>query len=98
MSRSNLYKLDRFEEGLAVLLQYPCASNVLVVPSEVINCKMSLGTLVSVEIEAEGFIVKKVTKQKQEKMLQDETLVSQSKIYDYTIDFEQGCLVYTVAS
>jgi len=98
MSPSMLYTLDRFEEGLAVLLQYPCASNVLVVPLDDLNNKMSLGTLVSVEIEIEGFVVKKVTKHKLEKTIQEMNLVSKSKINEYKIDFKKGCLIYTVAS
>lgn len=98
MSPSNLYTLDRFEEGLAVLLQYPCASNVLVVPIEDLTNKMSLGTLVSVEIEIEGFVVKKVARHKLEKTMREINLVSKSKINDYKIDFKKGCLIYTVAS
>ena len=98
MSPSNLYTLDRFEEGLAVLLQYPCASNVLVVPIEDLNSNMSLGTLVSVEIEIEGFVVKKVTQHKLEKKMREMNFVSKSKINDYKIDFKKGCLIYTVAS
>ena len=98
MSPSILYTLDRFEEGLAILLQYPCASNVLVVPIEDLNNEMRLGTLLSVEIEIEGFVVKKVTKHKLEKTMQEMNLVSKSKINDYKIDFKKGCLIYTVAS
>ena len=98
MSPSILYTLDRFEEGLAILLQYPCASNVLVVPIEDLNNEMRLGTLLSVEIENEGFVVKKVTKHKLEKTMQEMNLVSKSKINDYKIDFKKGCLIYTVAS
>ncbi|WP_394188821.1 DUF3006 domain-containing protein [Paenisporosarcina quisquiliarum] len=98
MSPSILYTLDRFEEGLAILLQYPCASNVLVVPIEDLNNEMHLGTLLSVEIEIEGFVVKKVTKHKLEKTMQEMNLVSKSKINDYKIDFKKGCLIYTVAS
>ena len=98
MSPINFYTLDRFEEGLAVLLQYPCASNVLVVPIEDLNNDMSLGTLVSVEIEIEGFVVKKVTKHKVEKTMREMNLVSKSKINEYKIDFKKGCLIYTLAS
>ena len=98
MSPINLYTLDRFEEGLAMLLQYPCASNVLVVPIEDLDNKLGLGTLVSVEIEIEGFVVKKVTKNKLEKTMREMNLVSKSKINDYKIDFNKGCLIYTVAS
>lgn len=98
MSPSNIYTLDRIEEGLAMLLQYPCASNVLVVPIEDLDNKLTLGTLVTVEIEIERFIVKKVTKHKLEKTMREMNLVSKSKINDYKIDFNKGCLIYTVAS
>ena len=59
---------------------------------------MSLGPLVSVKIKIEEFLIKKVTKHKLEKTIQEMNLVSKSKINDYKIDFKKGCLIYTVAS
>jgi hypothetical protein len=98
MSSGNLYKLDRFEEGLAVLLQYPCKSNVLVVPLEVVSSSMVIGNILTVDFEEEGFIVRKVDKQKVEKTSIEDGLVSSMKIYSYSIDYQLGCMKYTRAS
>ncbi|MFX3673810.1 MAG: DUF3006 family protein [Paenisporosarcina sp.] len=98
MNSSNLYMLDRFEEGLAVLLQYPSESNVLVVPLEVLSKNMEIGNVLTVEIEEEGFIVKKVDKRKVKKTSIEGALCSSMKIDSYSIDYQQGCLKYTSAS
>lgn len=98
MSSKNLYKLDRFEEGLAVLLQYPSENNILVVPLTDMSKDMVIGNLLIVEIEEQGFIVKKVDKRKVQKVTIDEQNISSMKIDSYSIDFQQGCITYTRAS
>lgn len=98
MSSGNLYKLDRFEEGLAVLLQYPCESNVLVVPLEVVSSCMVIGNLLTVDFEEEGYIVRKVDKRKVGKTTVEDGFVSSMKIDSYSIDYQQGCMKYTRAS
>lgn len=98
MSSKNLYKLDRFEEGLAVLLQYPSENNILVVPFDDLSKDMVIGNILTVEIEEQGFIVKKVDKQKVRKIIAEEENISSMKIDSYSIDFEQGCITYTRAS
>jgi len=98
MSSKNLYKLDRFEEGLAVLLQYPSENNILVVPLDDLSKDMVIGNILTVEIEEQGFIVKKVGKQKVRKITAEEENISSMKINSYSIDFEQGCITYIRAS
>jgi hypothetical protein len=98
MSSENLYKLDRFEEGLAVLLHYPCESNVLVVPLEVLSSNMVIGNILTVDFEVEGFIVRKVDRRKVRKTSIADEFVSSMKIDSYSIDYQQGCMKYTRAS
>ncbi|MBW9235519.1 DUF3006 domain-containing protein, partial [Leptospira santarosai] len=38
-----MYKLDRFEDDLAVLLEFPNESNVLVVPTDDLTHDMKVG-------------------------------------------------------
>lgn len=98
MSSSNFYKLDRFEEGLAVLLRYPCESNVLVVPLDDLSNNMVIGNILTVEIEEEGFIVRKVDNRNVKNTSTEDDFVSSKKIDSYSIDFKQGCMKYTRAS
>ena len=43
MFTGRMYKLDRFEDDLAVLLEFPSESNVLVVPTDDLKHGMKVG-------------------------------------------------------
>jgi len=97
MLTGRMYKLDRFEDNLAVLLEFPSESNVLVVPTDDLNRTMKVGDVLKVEIKEEGFKISKVNKHTAEQQTVEGSL-SLPKINSYYIDYEQGCLVYTTAS
>ena len=98
MFKGRMYKLDRFQDDLAVLLEFPSESNVLVVPTDDLTHDMKVGDVLLVDIEEEGFKISKVNKNAAKlEMLEKSPLPSQ-KINSYYIDYEHGCLVYTTAS
>ena len=98
MFTGRMYKLDRFEEDLAVLLEFPSESNVLVVPTDDLKHDMKVGDILLVDIKEEGFIISKVNKRTANKQKNAESLCPSQKINSYYIDYEHGCLVYTTAS
>ena len=98
MVTGRMYKLDRFEENLAVLLEFPSESNVLVVPTDDLSACMRIGDVLLVEIEEEGFNISKVSKQRAGLHTREENNIPSRKINSYYIDYVQGCLVYTTAS
>ena len=98
MFRGRMYKLDRFEDDLAVLLEFPSESNVLVVPKDDLSQDMKVGDVLLVDIEEEGFKISKVNKSAANFQNMEKSLMPSQKINSYYIDYEQGCLVYTTAS
>lgn len=98
MFTGRMYKLDRFEDDLAVLLEFPSKSNVLVVPTDDLTHDMKVGDVLLVEIQEEGFTITKVNRHTAIQQLNEDTLFPSQKINSYYIDYEQGCLVYTTAS
>lgn len=98
MFTGRMYKLDRFEDDLAVLLEFPSDSNVLVVPTDDLKHGMKVGDILLVDIKEEGFIISKVNKRTANKHKNVESLCPSQKIDSYYIDYEHGCLVYTTAS
>ena len=98
MFTGRMYKLDRFEDDLAVLLEFPSESNVLVVPTDDLKHDMKVGDILLVDIKEEGFIISKVNKRTANKHKNAESLCPSQKIDSYYIDYEHGCLVYTTAS
>lgn len=98
MFRGRLYKLDRFEEDLAVLLEFPSESNVLVVPTDDLHHDMKVGDVLLVDIKEEGFNISKVNKRTANQQKNVEPICPSQKISSYYIDYEHGCLVYTTAS
>ncbi|WP_019412858.1 DUF3006 family protein [Paenisporosarcina sp. TG20] len=97
MFRGRMYKLDRFENDLAVLLEFPSYSNVLVVPTNDLKRNMKVDDVLLVNIREEGFNISKVNIQTVQAEM-SETLHPTQKISSYYIDYELGCLVYTTAS
>lgn len=98
MFRGRMYKLDRFEEDLAVLLEFPSESNVLVVPTDDLQHDMKVGDVLLVDIKEEGFNISKVNKRTANQQKNVEPICPSQKISSYYIDYEHGCLVYTTAS
>jgi len=98
MFRGRMYKLDRFEDDLAVLLEFPSESNVLVVPTDDLTHDMKVGDVLLVDIEEEGFNISKVNKRAANLQMTEKSLLPSQKINSYYIDYEHGCLVYTTAS
>ncbi|MGB3261154.1 DUF3006 domain-containing protein [Paenisporosarcina sp.] len=98
MFTGRMYKLDRFEDDLAVLLEFPNESNVLVVPTDDLTHDMKVGDVLLVDIQEEGFHISKVNKRVANKQKVTDSVSSSHKIDSYYIDYEQGCLVYTTAS
>ncbi|WP_075619874.1 DUF3006 domain-containing protein [Paenisporosarcina indica] len=93
-----MYKLDRFEDDLAVLLEFPSESNVLVVPTDDLTLDMKVGDVLLVNIQEEGFAISKVNNRIAYQQMNEEAIISSQKINSYYIDYEQGCLIYTTAS
>lgn len=93
-----MYKLDRFEDDLAVLLEFPSESNVLVVPTDDLTLDMKVGDVLLVDIQEEGFVIKKVNSRIAYEQMNEESIIPSQKINSYYIDYKQGCLVYTTAS
>jgi len=98
MLKGRMYKLDRFEDDLAVLLEFPCESNVLVVPTDDLTRDMKVGDVVLVDIKEEGFYITKVNKDAAIHQQTAGMKFLSKKINSYYIDYEQGCLIYTTAS
>lgn len=98
MFKGRMYILDRYQDDLAVLLEFPSKSNVLVVPTSDFKQGVNIGDVLLVEIKEEGFNITKVSKHvanKQKLAIENSHL---PKIDSYYIDYEHGCLVYTTAS
>lgn len=93
-----MYKLDRYQDDLAVLLEFPNESNVLVVPTSDLKQIMKVGDILLVEIKEEGFNITKVNKSTAHQQKSASVNCNSKKINSYYIDYEQGCLVYTTAS
>lgn len=98
MFRGRMYKLDRFENDLAVLLEFPSYSNVLVVPTNDLKHNMKVGDVLLVNIKEEGFNISKVNTRNIQQHETFDTIHPSQKISSYYIDYELGCLVYTTAS
>lgn len=98
MFTGRMYKLDRFQDDLAVLLEFPRESNVLVVPTDDLTYDMKVGDVLLVDIQEEGFLISKVNKRAANKQKETDSVYSAQKINSYYIDYELGCLVYTTAS
>lgn len=97
MFAGRMYKLDRFQDDLAVLLEFPRESNVLVVPTDDLTYDMKVGDVLLVDIQEEGFHISKVNKRAANKQKETDSVPSAQKINSYYIDYEHGCLVYTTA-
>lgn len=98
MFKGRMYKLDRFQDDLAVLLEFPSESNVLVVPTDDLTHDMKVGDVLLVDIEEEGFKISKVNQKAANLQKMEKSLIPSQKINSYYIDYEHGCLVYTTAS
>lgn len=98
MFMGRMYKLDRFEDNLAVLIEYPSESNVLVVPTDDLKRGMKVGDILLVDIREEGFHITKVNKRAAGQQKNVAPICPSQKIDSYYIDYEHGCLVYTTAS
>lgn len=98
MFAGRMYKLDRFQDDLAVLLEFPSESNVLVVPTDDLTSDMKVGDVLLVDIQEEGFHISKVNKRAANKQKETDSVSTAQKINSYYIDYEHGCLVYTTAS